>query len=139
VSKRAFYFGYGNDGHFLRDESGWRSTLTPGKFDPTFPWAIGLLDTGLLKNRKVPDDPDGRVHWTCGGRDAFWFAFFWWDRSGDTRSGSNSGFYVRWPAPDPVTREGTERLAVEAFAFACDQYPAVVARQHQPLVLYNLP
>jgi hypothetical protein len=65
------------------------------------------------------------VHWTCGG-DPLWFAFVWWDRSGDSRPGSNSGFYVRGFAP-PEARQ--------AFEFACRAWPAVVARQEHALVL----
>jgi hypothetical protein len=83
------------------------------------------MDTGLLKNGKHADSPDGRVWWTCGGL-TFWYAFFWWDRSVDTRGACNSGFYVRgfgWPE------------AQEAFDYACAAYPQVVARQKHPLVL----
>jgi len=39
-------------------------------------------------------DGMGKFFWTCGGK-LLWFAFFWWDRSGDARSNSNSGFYVK--------------------------------------------
>lgn len=122
----ALYFGYGSGGHFLR--GGQRNTIDPQKDVPGFPWSIDLLDTGLLQNRKVPDDPDGRVHWTGGGR-SFWFAFFWWDRSGDKRGASNSGFYVQG-------FRHTESRA--AFAYACQQWPDVVARQLHPLVLVDL-
>jgi hypothetical protein len=138
----ALYFGFGSGGHFLRgvpfpDQS--RSTsLDPVRDIPGFPWDIGLLDGGLLNNRKVVDWPDGRVNWTCGGRPDFWFAFFWWDRSGDTRGASNSGFYVRWPM-ETVTRENVEREAPRALAFAADKWPDVIARQHFPLVLVDLP
>jgi hypothetical protein len=125
VNKLALYFGYGSGGHFLRGLS--RDTLDPQRDCPGFPWKIEHLDTGLLKNRKVPDDPDGRVHWTCGGTPDLWFAFFWWDRSGDKRGASNSGFYVR----------GFDS-ARDAFAYACEQWPDVVARQAFPLVLEDL-
>lgn len=83
------------------------------------------MDGGLLKNGKSTDVYDGKVFWTCGGL-SFWYAFFWWDRSGDTRGASNSGFYVRgygWPE------------AQQAFDYACAQFPHIVARQHQPLIL----
>lgn len=88
------------------------------------------MDTGLLKNRKAPDEPDGRVHWTCGGATEFWFAFVWWDRSVDKRSQSNSGFYVRFGSP----AEARSNLHT-AFEFACQAWPAVVSRQQFPLVL----
>ena len=130
--KLALYFGYGNGGHFLR--GGPRSTIDPQRDFPGFPWEIGLLDGGLLRNRQVRDDPDGRVHCTCGGSgENFWFAFFWWDRSGDKRGASNSGFYVSgFPMPNSET---VGSVALEAFAFACAQWPDVVARQVHPLKL----
>lgn len=118
LSRIALYFGYGNGGHFLRGPQ--RDTLDPQREYPDFPWRLELLDTGLLKNGKVPDAPDGRVHWTCGGEAVFWHAFFWWDRSGDSRPGSNSGFYVR----------GFElEQRCEAFEYACNEWPEVVSRQ----------
>jgi hypothetical protein len=124
----ALYFGYGSGGHFLRSHVGRESTLSPERDHPGFPWRVELLDTGLLKNGKVPDSPDGRVFWTGGGRPEFWFAFYWWDRSGDKRAGSNSGFYVRGFEPK-------REQAPEAFAFACAEWPEIVARQKFPLRL----
>ena len=84
------------------------------------------MDTGLLKNGKRPDMIDGKVFWTCGGAKAFWYAFYWWDRSIDSRHGSNSGFYVLgfgWPETSA------------AFAYACSQFPHIVARQKAALEL----
>lgn len=123
-TKRALYFGYGSGGHFLRG-AGFGRTLAPETDVPGFPWSGALLDTGLLKNRDVPDCPDGRVHWVCGGT-PLWLAFFWWDRSGDRRGASNSGFYVQG-------FHHAERQA--ALDFACSEWPDVVARQPHPLVL----
>jgi len=123
INPRALYFGYGQGGHFLRGLR--HDSLYPQRDEPGFPWTMGQLDTGLLKNKRVSDDPDGRVHWTCGGT-PLWFAFFWWDRSGDSRPGSNSGFYVR-----DFNLE--DRQA--AFEFACSEWPDVVARQKFPLVV----
>lgn len=124
LGKMALYFGcWNNAGHFLHDVSG-RHRWADRDF-PDLAWREGLMDTGLLKNSKVTDSPDGRVFWTCGGL-AFWYAFYWWDRSVDTRGACNSGFYVRgfgWPE------------SVEAFAFACEQFPHIVKRQKYPLVL----
>lgn len=122
--KRAFYFGcLDRAGHFLRETDGATVYNVPG-----FPWGEGLLDGGLLRNRKVPDEPDGRVHWTGGGQ-PFWFAFFWWDRSGDKRGNSSSGFYVQgFPHMEPQA----------AFDYACAQWPDIVARQIHPLVLVHL-
>lgn len=132
--KRALYFGYAEGGgHFLHIENG-RRLRTDTDDVADFPWSIGHLDSGLLENRRVPDRPDGRVHWTCGG-DPLWFAFFWWDRSGDKRGAANSGFYVEGFAPSPLTRESTLVAARAALAFACEQWPRVVERQLHPLVL----
>ncbi len=133
--KRALYFGYGSGGHVLCGP-GIRHTIDPERDVPGFPWSIRHLDTGLLKNGQIADVVTGRVHWTCGydtrdrgrwpGERREWLAFYWWDRSGDHRPGSNSGFYV----------EGFTYLELQAaFDFACSQWPDVVARQTCPLVL----
>jgi len=123
--KRALYFGCGSTlGHYLFGAESYR-TLHPVRDFLGFPWDIGALDGGLLKNRKVPDEPDGRVHWTCGGA-PLWIAFFWWDRSGDKRPASNSGFYVQG-------FEHTETQA--ALDYAMKQWSNVTARQLFPLVL----
>lgn len=125
LGKIALYFGcWDQAGHYLHDA---RGTHIWGKNKPAdLPWGDELMDTGLLKNGKVLDLPDGRVYWTCGGDKAFWYAFYWWDRSVDTRGACNSGFYVRgfgWP----------EEQA--AFDYARKQFPFVVERQKYPLVL----
>lgn len=120
--RRALYFGYLTGGHFLHDQNN-KSTLEPKRYG--LPWSIGLLDTGLLKNGKHIDIYDGRVFWTCGGS-PLWFAFFWWDRSGDTRANSNSGFYVR--GFDLAERQ-------QAFDYAALTFPKVMARQTHLLVL----
>ena len=86
------------------------------------------MDGLLLKNGNVPDIDNGDVHWTCGGRDNHWFAFFWWDNSVDHRGASNSGFYV-----DGFSSGEAE----QAFKFACETFPKVVARQRHPLTLKN--
>ena len=126
LGKKAMYFGCWHDvGHYMHEAHGrvrWMHADAPGGF----PWRASLCDGGLLKNRGVADKPDGRVFWTCGGREAFWYAFYWWDRSVDTRGGSNSGFYVRgfgWLEEH------------DAFAYACSQFPRVAWRQKFPLVL----
>jgi hypothetical protein len=126
AERLALYFGYGDGGHFLRRPDHWRDSLHPERDYPGFPWSLQLLDTGFLTNGKIRDRPDGHVFWTCGGRPDFWFAFYWWDRSGDERGGSNSGLYVR----------GFEIDQTEAaFAYGCEQWPKVIARQIYPLVL----
>lgn len=125
MSKLVLYFGFGDGGHFLRSHTH-RSSLDPKEDHPGIPWDIGLMDTGLLKNMKVPDQPNGRVYWVHGGRPDFWHAFVWWDRSGDSRPGSNSGFYV---CGFPIHYERG------AFAFACAEWPEIIGRQLHALEL----
>lgn len=123
--KLALYFGcMDRPGHYLHDSSG-RTVRDEQQKDKGFPWSLALMDGGLLKNGKRPDIYDGKVYWTAGGL-SFWYSFFWWDRSVDSRGASNSGFYVRgfgWPE------------AQEAFDYACGVFPRVVVRQRQPLIL----
>jgi hypothetical protein len=90
------------------------------------------MDAGLLENGKIPDVYDGRVFWTMAKdlkadrENAAWFAFYWWDRSVDTRGASNSGLYVR----------GFDRgRHVDAFQYGCDVWHIVVNRQKHPLNL----
>lgn len=124
--KLALFFGADPIGHYLHHPNG-KKLWNAQRDVPGFPWSEGLLDSGLLKNGSRSDVYDGKVFWTCGGR-ALWYAFFWWDRSGDSRGASNSGFYVRgfgWPE------------TTAAFEYACAQFPRIVARQEYPLVLQN--
>lgn len=123
--RRAFYFGFGQGGHHLwfPDHS---YSFDPQKNIPGFPWTYNLLDTTLLRNGRHPDACDGRVWWTCGGKPTLWLAFYWWDRSGDSRPGSNSGFYVQ--GFDLSQRQ-------EALEYAGTIFPEVIARQRFPLVL----
>lgn len=126
LGKKALYFGAWSPrrlGHFLYEPNG----MTARREDyPDLYWSDALMDGGLLTNGRVPDKPDGRVFYTVGGAEALWYAFYWWDRSGDSRGNSNSGFYVRgfgWPAYS------------FAFDYACTQFPSIVARQPYPLVV----
>lgn len=116
----ALYFGpwaKNRIGHYLYNEHG--RQVYP---NPTH-WPDHVMDSRLLKNGCVPDEPDGRVFWTCG---VAWHAFFWWDRSADTRGACNSGFYV-------CGFGVYDRQA--AYEFALSRFPGVVARQLFPLVL----
>jgi hypothetical protein len=124
VSKRAFYFGFiESQGHGLIEAGGWR-TLQPDRVEG-FPWRFVHLDTGLLINGGHRDVVDGKVWWTCSS-EPLWIAFVWWDRSGDERGNSNSGFYV----------QGFDHTDLaSAFEYACSAFPKVVARQRRPLVL----
>lgn len=123
-TKRALYFGFGRGGHFLWVQPD--RSIDPSAV-PGFPWGYDLLDTQLLKNRKVQDEPTGTVHWVHGGL-PLWIGFFWWDRSGDKRPASNSGFYV----------QGFSHLELQpALDFACKQWPHVIARQLYPLRLQH--
>lgn len=128
LGRLALYFGcWDRPGHYLHRPGGhvvWEARPAL----QGFPWTDTLMDGGLLHNGKRLDVCDGRVFWTCGGAAAFWYAFYWWDRSGDSRGASNSGLYVRgfgWPE------------AQQAFDYGCAQYPHVIARQRHPLVLQD--
>lgn len=135
-NRRALYFGCrgpNEPGHYLQEG---RKTIWDPPPECSF-WNLGLMDGGLLKNGKHPYVVDGQVWWTCGGRgrDALWYAFFWWDNTGDRRPESNSGFYVGGFAPETLTPETARENAKLAFAYACESYPWIIARQRQPLVL----
>lgn len=131
--KRALYFGCRNKnepGHYLQE--GYKTMYDPPA-EIAF-WS-NVMDGTLLQNGRHPDVIDGRVWWTCGGQPDLWYAFFWWDRSGDSRSNSNSGFYVGGFAPEVLTPETATANAELAFRYACEAYPYVVSRQRFPLVL----
>lgn len=137
IAKRALYFGCrdaNEPGHYLQEGTKvlW---VTPPEIDH---WDA-VMDGTLLKNGKHPDIPDGRVWWTCGGRDDLWYVFVWWDRSGDRRPASNSGFYVRGFAPAVLSPETARGNSRPAFEYACSVYPEVVGRQRHPLVLQDKP
>ena len=123
--KLALFFGCESPrylGHYLHGPIA--RTISPSDYY-RFPWTIENLDGGLLRNGRVTD-VDGKVNWTCGGRPELWFAFYWWDRGGDSRPGSNSGFYVRGFDMGQQS---------DAFDFACKRWHWVVARQSNPLEL----
>lgn len=130
----ALYFGRLDvPGHYLHGcERGERAP-------EGFPWDVNYLDGGHLRAGKVPDQPDGVVRWVVGGKPVLWFGFFWWDRSGDSRGNSGSGFWVRGFGPAEITRASVIEAAPRAFAFACERWPQVVARQHHPLKLKTEP
>lgn len=123
------------DGHFMYGLPGRRITLQPDHDMAGFPWTGQLCDTGLLINTKVPDRPDGRVWWTLARTaiDVRWYAFYWWDRSGDKRPNSNAGFYVRMLDSREDEPFGPE--ATLAFEYAKSVWPKVVARQKYALRL----
>lgn len=126
LGKQALHFGcWDRPGHYLHHSGGSVIWEDPRQHLLGFPWSSTLMDGGLLENGKHPDVYDGKVFWTCGGS-PLWYAFFWWDNSVDKRGACNSGFYVRgfgWPE------------AQAALDYACQQFPRVVARQRQPLIL----
>ena len=133
ATKRALYFGCraANEcGHYIQE-----GHKTIWDVPPECPWSLALMDGRLLKNGQHPDVYDGRVWWTCGGKNDLWYAFSWWDNSGDRRPGSNSGFYVGGFAPELLTPESAAANAPPAFRFACEAYPQVIAQQRYPLVL----
>ena len=128
---RAFYFGCRGaltPGHYLQGADG--RTIHWIDRDAAFipeSWRR-LIDGGLLSNGKVPDRETGVC--SCVPARPQWIAFVWWDRSGDERPGSNSGFYV----------EGFDyKDRVAALIFAQEQFPGVIARQRFPLVIRDRP
>lgn len=136
-TKRALYFGCrGPDepGHYLQEG---RTTIWTPPAD--CPWTLGHMDAGLLKNGKHRDEETGKVWWTCGGRAGLWYAFVWWDNSGDGRPGSNSGFYVAGFDPETLTPETARANAGPAFGYAVMAYPEVMARQRHKLQLVLKP
>ena len=130
LGKLALYFGCWNEaGHYLHNTRGSHVYESNGTKPPDLPWNEALMDATLLENGKVPEPPTGKVYWTCGGKNAFWYAFYWWDRSVDKRGKCNSGFYVRGFG---------HREPEAAFEYGCAQFPHVVKRQKHPLVLQNV-
>lgn len=113
---RALYFGFankGSGGHHLRDTSLY--PIHHGKHPESCPWTENYMDGGLLTDNNIQDVWDGKVyHFARDG----WHAFVWWDRSGDERRNSNSGFYV----------SGVDETDI-AFEFAEEEYPEIIERQ----------
>lgn len=129
MNKRALYFGCEDPryaGHGLHSDGNEQETIYPKSTYPGFPWNAGHLDGGLLTNGKVKDTPTGKVYWTHGGKTDLWYAFYWWDRTGDSRPGSNSGLYVL----------GFDvRQEKEAFEYGCSKWPKIIGRQKHSLEL----
>lgn len=126
MMKEAFYFGKLSDrGHHLYDENKNKVNIID---KINLPWSIYHLDTGLLELSKIPEVLDGRVYWTKKGS-PLWHAFFWWDRSGDLRSQSNSGFYVRG---------FYEYNQLSAFSYAMSKFPEITKRQFHTLKLQQI-
>lgn len=139
--KRAYYFGCDgkhSSGHRLIDSRGRSvSQQNPPEAMFGFPWSFEFIDGGLLAVKKIKDEESGQVlHFCSPDQNATqlmatwptWHSFVWWDRSGDSRGGSNSGLYVKGFTNDQVA---------EAFEFALAQYPEVVKRQRLPLQLQS--
>lgn len=125
MNPAAFYFGCldpERHGHFIY-ENGVKCSLDPARFG--IPWPIKMIDTGLLHLLGVKDEVTGIAYhsMTVNNEKKLWHAFVWWDRSGDTRPNSNSGFYVTGFDKDQK---------VEAFEFAKRYWPEVVERKGQP-------
>lgn len=125
IRKEAYYFGCITkgkaSGHYLYNVNG-NSIRDPRSHG--LAWSLDMMDGGLLKNGKHPDIYDGKVF--CVPATEKRIAFFWWDRSGDPRGASNSGFYVKG-------FDWNDRQS--AFNFACKKFPQVEERQKHPLTL----
>lgn len=129
AKRDCYYFGcIGQSGHYMFGAHGdWKEK------DQAYcemPWGDGRgagVDGTLLNNAREPDQVTGRVVSTVGKRgERWWWVFAWWDRSVDSRPGSNSALFVSGFGPN--NREA-------AFKFACEKWPQVVSRQKLPLVL----
>ena len=125
----AVYFGYiENHGHGLRTSNlpYWKRP-DPKEIVPRFHWEYKHLDCGLLRNGNHQDIYDGKVFWTVSTE---WYAFMWWDRSGDNRGASNSGLYLHGleTSADPA-------MVKAAWAAVQTFFPDVIKRQTVPLVL----
>lgn len=108
------YFGcLDQPGHFLH----FRQIRDRELFDMT-PWGTEL-DSKLLVSAKVPDNPNGVT--ALFQRDG-WTAVAFWDRSVDSRPGSNSAFLVH----ALVTKE-------ELLQMARKQWPGVWEQPGFPL------
>lgn len=94
-----------------------------------FPWTFDEIDGGILKTNNISDIVDGRVHWFTSP-DGAWYGFVWWDRSCDTRAGSNSGFYIR---------NVDDMSSAVAFRLGCQAFPHIIHRQRIPLLLRDKP
>lgn len=124
MSNEVYFHGCLGSGHHMFPEPGKPSVNFLYQIK-NFPWSGSDLDGGILEDAGVRDIPDGRVRWLYRRG---WFCFIWWDRSGDGRQGSNSGFYVNG---------FNENQYVAAYQYACSKFPKVVTRQQKTLILSN--
>lgn len=109
-----FYFGcLRESGHYLWLPSGSRTVADYDQRLPvTFPCRLSTLDSGFLPPRAPQDEGVARIWQTDG-----WTILAFWDRSVDSRPGSNSAFVL----------EGDLSFE-EATAAARGAYPEVWAR-----------
>lgn len=127
MKQEAYYFGVRDGrGHRL-----YKRTEALLKYDiiGNFPWDDRQLDGGFLDQWRIDDNPDGRIHWIY---EKDWFVFCWYDRSGDRRPGSNSGFYVSGYQ---------DNEQIKAFQFASVEFSDIIRRQNfgSRFRLQNLP
>lgn len=125
MTQKAYYFGARQSiGHYLYTKD---HEIHHFVIEKNFPWTYAQMDSGFLEIWKIPDLPDGRVHWTYVND---WYIFCWWDRTKDHRPGSNSGFYVHGFSKDEQ---------IIAFKFACSEFEDIVRRQCTRFGLQNIP
>ena len=101
MSEPVYYFGrHGVPGHSVHSPHG-----APRLSIYQIPWGPHI-DGGLLNDAGIPDKVEGHaiVAWKDG-----WTSVSFWDRSGDSRSGSLSAFLMR----GTVMGEMLMKLAVE--------------------------
>lgn len=102
-----YYFGnFKVEGHYLYGPGGIRVRSRTEQRSTKIPWALGELDGGLCPKSKGQNGVAAVHH-----RDD-WSALSFWDRSGDSRPGSNSTFLVDEPN---LTFQELFDKALEAF------------------------
>ena len=118
IGLEVFFFGcYLVTGHYLYRRGGRHVDYT------ACPWGTNL-DTGLLISRKdkyARPDTEPTENYTVARKDG-WTAISFWDRSGDSRPGSNSAFLVAADVSDK-----------ELLALAKAQWPDIFSRGRFPL------
>lgn len=111
---KVLYFGVwesGGAGHYLHDQGGYKSY----RGEAELPFRETILDAGLLPQKG--DQVEGLIY---SNNINGWTILSFWDRSGDSRSASNSSFLFH-------TGTGMYGLA-DLLGVAKEQFPSVFSR-----------
>ena len=83
-----YYFGcWDRSGHYL-----WNGPSSLSRHEKALPFQTKILDCGLLDPHKPQTQSHGVINVING-----WTVLSFWDRTGDTRIGSNSAFIADCP------------------------------------------